>query len=414
MKTLPPRSKAPPETSESATSSAAETEARGHRVSRRVQAVPPSGIRRFFDLIQTMDGVISLGVGEPDFTTPWHIREAAIRSLERGQTMYTSNLGLAELRRALAEHLSRRYGVAYDPLDELLITVGVSEGLDLAMRAIVDPGDDVLIPDPGYVSYAPCVVFAGGTVRPVPTSSANGFRPSAEEFERRVTDRTRAILVGYPNNPTGAAPSRDELEGIAGVAARHDLIVISDEIYDRLTYDQEHVCFASLPEMRDRTILLGGFSKDYAMTGWRVGYAAGPRDVLAAMVKIHQYTALCAPTMGQVAAVEALANGEADVVAMRDDYDRRRRVIVKGLNEAGLACPMPEGAFYAFPSIEVTGQSDEQFAEGLLLEEKVAVVPGSAFGAGGKGHVRCCYATSLPQIEEAIKRIARYVERHRV
>lgn len=382
------------------------------RLSERVRSVAPSGIRRFFDLIQTMDGVISLGVGEPDFTTPWHIREAAIRSLERGQTMYTSNLGLPELRRGLAEHLKGLYGVAYNPADELLVTVGVSEGLDLAMRAILNPGDEVLIPDPGYVSYAPCVTFAGGVVRTVPSSAENGFHPNPDEFERRVTERTKAILIGYPNNPTGVAPTRAELEGLARVAERHDLIVVSDEIYDRLSYDRPHICFASLPEMRERTILLGGFSKDYAMTGWRIGYVAAPADLLAGMVKIHQYTALCAPTMGQVAAVEALKNGEHDVVAMRDDYDRRRRVIVKGLNDAGLVCPMPEGAFYAFPSVARTGQSDEAFAEGLLLEEKVAVVPGSAFGEGGQGHVRCCYATALPQIQEAITRIGHYVKRH--
>lgn len=360
-----------------------------------------------------MDDVISLGVGEPDFTTPWHVREAAIYSLERGYTMYTSNYGLIELRRALAEHLTRRYGVEYDPADEIMITFGVSEGLDLAMRAILDPDDEVLVPDPGYVSYAPCVTFTGGVVRPVPTSLDNGFRPRPADFAQRVNDRTKAVLVGYPNNPTGTAPDRDTLAQIAKVVAEHDLIAISDEIYDRLIYGRDHVCFASLPDMRDRTILLGGFSKAYAMTGWRVGYVAAPRDLMEGMLKVHQYTALCAPITSQMAAIEALKNGEPAVKSMVEEYDRRRRVIVKGLNDAGLTCHEPEGAFYAFPSTTPTGLSDEEFAEQLLLEEKVAVVPGSAFGDCGRHHVRCCYATSLAQIEEALRRIDRFVQRKR-
>ena len=386
---------------------------RKERLAERVRSVAPSGIRRFFDLIQTMDDVISLGVGEPDFTTPWHIREAAIYSLERGFTMYTSNYGLIELRRAVAEHLERRYGVTYDPQDELLITFGVSEGLDLAMRAILDPGDDVLVPDPGYVSYAPCVVFAGGTVRAVPTLPENAFRPNPDDFVSRIGEQTKAVLLGYPNNPTGTAPDRETLSAIAKLVADRDLIAISDEIYDRLIYGREHVCFASLPGMRDRTILLGGFSKAYAMTGWRVGYVAAPRDLLAGMMKIHQYTALCAPITSQMAAIEAIKNGEPAVASMVEEYDHRRRVIVKGLNDVGLTCHEPEGAFYAFPSTAVTGQTDEEFAEQLLLEERVAVVPGSAFGECGRDHVRCCYATSLLQIEEALRRIEKYVTRHR-
>ena len=383
------------------------------RLSERVQTVPPSGIRRFFDLIQTMDDVISLGVGEPDFTTPWHIRESAIHSLERGMTMYTSNHGMPELRRQLSEHLAKRYGVEYDPADELLITVGVSEGLDIAMRAIVDPGDEVIVPDPGYVSYAPCVTFAEGVVRPLPTIEANRFWPRATDLADRISPKTKAVLLGYPNNPTGAAPDRATLNGLARVIAENDLLVVADEIYDRLIYDREHVCFASLPGMRDRTILLGGFSKAYAMTGWRVGFVAAPRDLLAGIVKIHQYTALCAPIMGQVAATEALKNGEPEVIKMVDEYGQRRRVIVKGLNDIGLTCLEPEGAFYAFPSVSALGQTDEEFAEQLLTEEHVAVVPGSAFGECGRGHVRCCYATSLPQIEEALRRMDRYVKRHR-
>jgi aminotransferase len=386
---------------------------RRERLAARVRNVASSGIRRFFDLIQTMDDVISLGVGEPDFTTPWHIREAAIYSIERGYTMYTSNYGLIELRRALAEHLARRYGVVYDPQDELLITFGVSEGLDLAMRAILDPDDEVLIPDPGYVSYAPCVTFAGGVVRTIPTSPDNGFHPRPSDFSERRTPRTKAVLLGYPNNPTGAAPDRATLSGIARIVAENDLIAISDEIYDRLVYEREHICFASLPEMRERTILLGGFSKAYAMTGWRIGYIAAPRDLMAGMLKIHQYTALCAPITSQMAAIEALKNGEPAVQSMVEEYDRRRRVIVKGLNDSGLTCHEPEGAFYAFPSTVATGQTDEEFAERLLLEEHVAVVPGSAFGECGRDHVRCCYATSLPQIEEALRRIDAYVKRKR-
>ena len=360
-----------------------------------------------------MDDVISLGVGEPDFTTPWHIREAAIYSLERGYTMYTSNYGTIELRTALADYLAQRYGLSYDPKTELLITFGVSEGLDLAMRAILDPQDEVLIPDPGYVSYAPCVVFAGGVVRPVPTSADNGFHPRPADFTKLVTPRTKAMLLGYPNNPTGVAPDRATLSAIAQVAQDNDLLVISDEIYDRLIYGREHTCVAALPGMRERTILLGGFSKAYAMTGWRVGYVAAPSDLIAGLVKIHQYTALCAPIMSQMAAVEALKNGEPDVLSMVDEYDHRRRVIVKALNDIGLTCPEPEGAFYAFPSITGLGQTDEEFAEQLLREERVAVVPGSAFGECGRGHVRCCYATSLAQIEEAMRRIGSYVKRKR-
>jgi aminotransferase len=384
---------------------------RSSRLAARVRAVPPSGIRRFFDLIQTMDGVISLGVGEPDFTTPWHIREAAIYSLERGLTMYTSNYGLPELRRLLAEHLARLYGISYDPNDELLITVGVSEGLDLAMRAILDPGDEVLVPDPGYVSYAPCVTLAGGVVRPVPTCEDNRFWPRVEDVTMRINPDTKAVLLGYPNNPTGAAPDRATLAAIARTIADRDLIAVSDEIYDRLIYAGEHVCIAALPDMRDRTILLGGFSKAYAMTGWRVGYVAAPRDLMAGIVKIHQYTALCAPIMSQYAAIEALKNGETAVASMVEEYGRRRRVIVKGLRNAGLSCLDPEGAFYAFPSIAGLGLSDDEFAERLLIEERVAVVPGQAFGECGRDHIRCCYATALPQIEEAIERIGNFVSR---
>jgi len=382
-------------------------------ISQRVAGISPSGIRKFFDIISTMEGVISLGVGEPDFTTPWHVSEAGIYSIEKGYTMYTSNKGLLELRQELARYLYSRYGVEYDPDTEILITVGVSEGLDLAMRSILNPRDEVLSPDPSYVSYGPCVVLSGGVFVPVPTTVENDFKVRASDIEKRVTDRTKAILLGYPNNPTGAVMERDELAEVAEVARRHDLIVVSDEIYDRLVYGMEHTCFASLPDMKERTILLGGFSKAYAMTGWRVGYAAARPEIIEAMTKVHQYTMLCAPIMAQMAAAEALRAGDAVVKEMVADYDRRRRVMMKGLNDIGLACFEPKGAFYCFPSIKVTGLSSEEFAERLLREEKVAVVHGSAFGEYGEGYVRCCYATALSDIEEALRRMGRFVERYR-
>lgn len=381
-------------------------------LSQRVRGIPASGIRKFFDLLASMEGVISLGVGEPDFTTPWHIRESAIHSLERGYTMYTSNYGTLELREALAEHLSGKYGVTYNPKGELMITVGVSEALDLALRAILDPGDEVIIPDPGYVSYMPCTVLAGGVVVPVPTTVENAFKVEPAAIEERITPKTKAILLGYPNNPTGAILDMEELLAVAEIAERHDLLVISDEIYDRLVYDGTHTCFASLPGMKERTILLGGFSKAYAMTGWRIGYAAAPAGILEGMLKIHQYGALCAPIMSQHAALEALRNGEPDVLEMVESYNHRRRVIVKGLNDIGLPTFEPRGAFYAFPSIKGTGFDSETFAERLLIEEKVAVVPGSAFGQSGEGFVRCCYATALDQINEALSRIESFVRRY--
>lgn len=383
-------------------------------ISQRVAQISPSGIRRFFDLLSSMEGVISLGVGEPDFATPWHIREAAIYSLEKGYTMYTSNSGLLELRQELARYLKAAYGLDYDPHWELLITVGVSEALDLAMRAILDPGDEVIVPDPCYVSYVPCIHFAGGSPLAVPTTSEDYFELRAPDVEAEITDRTKAMLIGYPSNPTGAVMDREGLAQLAEVAKKHNLLVISDEIYSRLVYGVEHTCFAALPEMKERTVLLGGFSKAYAMTGWRIGYAAGRAEIIQAMTRIHQYTMLCTPIMGQIAAIEALRTGETDVKEMVEEYDRRRRVIVKGLNDIGLSCFEPRGAFYAFPSIKATGLSSEEFAEKLLLEEKVAVVPGSAFGQCGEGHVRCCYATSLSDIEEALSRMGRFVERHRV
>ncbi len=379
----------------------------------RLDKVPPSGIRKFFDLIAGMQGVISMGVGEPDFSTPWNITEAAIRSLEKGFTMYTSNAGMPELRKELAAYLKRTYGLEYDPNTELLITNGVSEGLDLAVRAILDPGEEVIMPDPGYVAYPAAVLLADGVPVQVPTHCENGFRLSATDVRDAVTARTKAILIGYPANPTGAVMEMDKLAEIADVARQRRLLVISDEIYSLLVYDMKPVCFASLPGMKDHTILLGGFSKAFAMTGWRIGYAAARPEIIEGMTKIHQYTALSSPTMGQVAALEALRSGEPEAQKMIEEYDRRRRVIVKGLNDIGLSCFEPKGAFYAFPSIKSTGMTSEEFAENLLMEEKVAVVHGTAFGKCGEGHVRCCYATSMSNIEEALIRMARFVQRHR-
>lgn len=383
------------------------------KVAERVASIPPSGIRRFFDIAATMQNVISLGIGEPDFTTPAHIIEAGIEALRRGETHYTSNAGIFELRQAIAENIARLYGVQYDPAKEIFITVGVSEGLYLALTALLNPGEEVIVPEPCFVAYVPEVVLAGGVPVRIPTWVENNFEVTAEEIERTITPRTKALLIGYPNNPTGAVMSRERLMAIAQLAERYDLVVISDEIYDRLVYGVEHICFASLPGMRERTIVLQGMSKAYAMTGWRVGYAAGPAELIAPMLKIHQYTIMSAPTVAQIAALRALKHGEEDVQYMREMYDRRRRLIVAGLNNIGLSCFEPKGAFYAFPCIRTTGLSSMEFSERLLMEEKVAVVPGSAFGECGEGFVRCSYASSLENIEEALNRMARFVQRHR-
>jgi aminotransferase len=381
-------------------------------VSQRVQSVPPSGIRRFFDIAATMKNVISLGIGEPDFVTPAPILKAGVASLQRGETSYTSNSGTWELRVALADHLKALYGIEFDPEHELLITVGVSEALYLALTAVIDPGDEVIVPEPCFVAYTPEVVFAGGVPVTIPTHVEDNFQVTAETIERFVTPRTKALLIGYPNNPTGAVMTRAELGEIAEVAARHDLLVISDEIYDRLVYGVEHVCVATLPGMRARTITLGGFSKNYAMTGWRLGYAAAPPDLLAAMRKVHQYTIMSAPTTAQAAGLEALAHGDEAVQAMVAEYDRRRRLLVGGLNTLGLDCYEPRGAFYAFPSVVRSGMDDNTFAETLLQEEEVAVVPGSAFGPSGQGFVRMAYATAYEKLEEALNRMERFMRRH--
>ncbi len=381
-------------------------------ISKQVKRIPPSGIRRFFDLLASIEGVISLGVGEPDCPTPWHVREAAISSLEKGYTKYTSNSGMPELRQELSRYMKDDYDLEYSPDGELLITVGVSEALDLTMRAILNPGDEVIMPDPCYVSYSACVILAGGTPVMVPTNQESNFEVNAADIEARVTSKTKAILIGYPANPTGAVMSREKLSQIAEVARRHRLLVVSDEIYAKLVYGVEHTCLATLPEMKESTIFLGGFSKAYAMTGWRIGYAAANREIIASMTKIHQYTIMSAPTMGQVAAIEALKSGEDSVTEMVEEYDRRRLVIVRGLNNIGLPCFEPKGAFYAFPSIKGSGMTSEEFVERLLIEEKVAVVPGSAFGQCGEGHVRCCYATALADIEEALSRMKRFVDKY--
>lgn len=380
-------------------------------LSYRVNSISPSGIRRFFDLLSAMEGVISLGVGEPDFVTPWQIREAAIYSIEKGYTMYTSNHGLPELRQKISEHIKSRYGLRYDPDNELLITVGVSEGLDLALRALLNPGDEVIIPDPCYVAYTALTTLAEGKPVSVPTVEENNFKIRAGDIKTRINNHTKAILIGYPANPTGAVMSKEELTQIADVAQQHDLMVISDEIYARLVYGTEHTCFASLPKMKDKTILLGGFSKAYAMTGWRIGYVAANHYIIEALTKIHQYTILCAPITAQIAAIEALKNANDDVETMVKDYDRRRRLMLEGLRDIGLTCFEPKGAFYTFPSIKSTGMSSEKFAEKLLLEEKVAVVPGSVFGQYGEGYIRCCYATSLADIEEALQRMGKFLKR---
>ncbi len=381
-------------------------------LSQRVRSLKPSGIRKFFDIINTMPDVISLGVGEPDFVTPEHIRNAGVRSIEQGRTRYTSNYGMLELREEIAAMLQSRYGLSYSPTSQILVTVGVSEGVDLAMRAVVDSGDEVISPDPGYVAYEADILLAGGVPVPVPTYAEYDFGVRAAEIAAAITPRTKMLLIGNPNNPTGAVVSRAELEGIARLAVEHDLVVASDEVYSRLVYGIDHVSIAAMPGMQERTILLDGFSKAYAMTGWRVGYVAAPVHILDAMLKVHQYAIMCAGTAGQEAALEALRNGTAQVQAMHDDYERRGRMFVAGLNRIGLTCCEPRGAFYAFPYVGHLGMTDEEFAEKLLFEEKVAVVPGSSFGVAGTGYVRTAYCTAYDQLEEALVRIERFVRRY--
>jgi len=381
-------------------------------VSNAVKALPPSGIRKFFDLAAQMENVISLGVGEPDFITPWHIIESSFYSAERGHTSYTSNLGLLELRQAISDYIEAKHGVGYDPTNEVLVTTGVSEALDLAIRTLVSPGDEVIVIEPCYVSYKACVLLAGGTPVIVDTHVDNGFRVTAEDIASRLSDRTKAIVLSYPNNPTGAVMDCATLQRIAELAKERDLIVISDEIYSELTYEGTHTCIAALPGMRERTVLLNGFSKAYAMTGWRIGYACGNKHIIGGMMKIHQYTMLCAPIIAQKAAIEALRYGEEAKQRMVAEYDQRRRFIVERLNAIGLTCFEPTGAFYAFPSIAASGMTSEEFCNELLREQSVAVVPGNAFGACGEGFVRCSYAASLQEISEAVTRMERFLADH--
>ena len=382
----------------------------------RVRKVPPSGIRRFFDIVSEMKDVISLGVGEPDFTTPWRCSDAAIYSLRTGHTHYTSNRGLKELTRLISEY-EARFGVRYDPATEVMVTVGASEGIDLALRALIEPGDEVLVPDPSYVSYMPCVAFAGGVCVPVKTTAENGFRLTADMLKARITPKTKAVIFPYPNNPTGGVMEPEDMKELAVALDGTDIVVIADEIYAELTYTgRPHVAFASIPGMRERTITLNGFSKAFAMTGWRMGYACAPKEILDVMMRVHQYTIMCAPTAGQYAAVEALKSGLetdfADVKRMVRQYDRRRRVIVDGLRAAGLETHEPLGAFYAFPCVRSTGMTSQEFCVRLLEEERVACVPGDAFGETGEGCVRCSYASSLENITEAVRRIGAFTARH--
>ena len=399
------------------TDATTEAERLAGRLSQRILSVPPSGIRRFFEIAATMDDVISLGIGEPDFVSPGPIIEAAKASLDAGRTGYTANLGLADLRAALATDLSERYGLNYDEKGEIVVTVGASEAMTIAMLTLVGPGDEVLIPEPCFVSYGPIAEFCGAKVVWVPTRAENDFQVTADDIRERVTDKTKLLFLGYPNNPTGAVLRRDTLEEIAQVVLEHDLFVLSDEIYDRLVYGDAHarghVSVPSVEGMYERTVLIGGFSKGYAMTGWRIGYACAPKPIMDQMYKAHQYIVMSAPTMAQVGALAGIQDAQEDVETMRQAYDERRRVIVDGLNAAGLPTFEPEGAFYAFPDITSTGLSSEDFAQRLLEEEHVACVPGSAFGPSGEGYLRCSYATALDQIEEAVKRIARFADRVR-
>ena len=378
-------------------------------VSSMVDAMPPSGIRKFFDLVNVMEGAISLGVGEPDFVTPWHIREACIYSLESGITSYTSNKGMPELRECITEHVKRDAGLDYDSEDEILITTGVSEAVDLAFRATLNPGDEVIVPEPCYVAYVPDITLAGGVPVIVPTKPSDHFKVRPEEISAALTERTKALMLSYPNNPTGAVMTKEDLEELADVVVEHDILVISDEVYGELTYSGRHFSFAGLEGMRDRTIILNGLSKSHAMTGWRIGFALGNAALVSAMTKIHQYTMLCAPVMAQVAALEALQRGEEGMLQMKHEYDLRRRLFVSGLNRIGLDCFEPQGAFYAFPSIQHTGMTSEAFSEQLLKEHKVAVVPGSVFGQSGEGFLRCSYATSREELIEALDRMETFL-----
>ena len=381
-------------------------------LSKKITGIAPSGIRKFFDIVSEMPDAISLGVGEPDFDTPWRVREEGIYTLEKGRTFYTSNAGLKELRQEISNYLDRKIHVRYDYVHEVMVTVGGSEGIDLTMRAMLNPGDEVLVPEPSYVSYAPCVTLADGVPVPIPMKEENEFKLTAEELEAAITPKTKILVLPFPNNPTGAVMEKSDLEALVDLIVANDLYVITDEIYSELTYQRKHATIAAFPGMKERTVLINGFSKSYAMTGWRLGYAAAPDLILKQMLKIHQYAIMCAPTTSQYAAVSALKNGDSDVEMMRESYDQRRRFLLNAFREMGIDCFEPLGAFYTFPNISRFGMTSEEFATKLLMEEKVAVVPGTAFGACGEGFVRISYAYSLKSLKEALSRIERFVKRH--
>lgn len=382
-------------------------------LSEKVKALKPSGIRKFFDIVKEIPGAISLGVGEPDFETPYHIREAGIQALQAGKTFYTSNSGLMELRKAVSDFTKRRTGLTYDPASEIMLTVGGSEAIDVALRTIINPGDEVIYIQPSYVSYLPCILLADGVPVPIELKAENRFRLTREELEAAITPKTKALILSFPNNPTGAIMEKEDLEAIVDVIKEHHILVISDEIYSELTYGKEHVSIASLPGMKEYSIVINGFSKGFAMTGWRLGYALGNKEILKQMIKIHQYAIMCAPTVSQYAAIEAMYNGDQDVIYMRESYNQRRRFLYHELQRLGLPCFLPEGAFYMFPDIREFGMTSEEFALDLLKEEKVAVVPGSAFGDCGEGFIRISYAYSIEELKEALLRIERYLNRKR-
>ena len=379
----------------------------------RIKTLKPSGIRKLFDIATKMPNVISLGIGEPDFDTPWHIREEGINALQKGKTFYTSNSGLEELRVEICDYIKRKYSIEYDPENEVVVTVGGSEAIDIALRAIIDPGDEIICPEPCFVSYQPCIIMSGGIPVPISLNAENNFKLTAEQLEEAVTTKTKALLISYPNNPTGAIMRREDLEPLVEVIIKHDLLVITDEIYCELTYNGEHVSIASLPNMRERTILINGFSKSYAMTGWRLGYALAPSYILQYMLKIHQFAIMSSPTMSQYAAVEALREGDKDILSMRSAYDQRRRYILNAFKEINLPCFEPYGAFYVFPDISEFGLGSEEFCQRFLEEENVAIVPGVAFGDCGDKFVRISYACSLNEIREAMKRLAQFIEKLR-
>lgn len=382
-------------------------------VSDTIKSLPPSGIRKFFDIVSEIKGAISLGVGEPDFVTPWAVREAGIYSLEKGYTHYTANRGVLELRHEISNYQSRKYKLTYDPQTEILVTVGGSEAIDLLFRAVLKKGDEVLVPEPSFVCYKPCTVMAGGTAVPIETSEKDNFKLTPEKLEERITENSKILVLPYPNNPTGAIMNKEDLQKISEIVLKHNLFVISDEIYGELTYSGEHTPFAALPGMKERTVTINGFSKAFAMTGWRLGYACGPEPIISAMTKIHQYCIMCAPTTSQYAAIEAMKSCDDDVEYMKNEYDHRRRIMVNSFREMGLSCFEPLGAFYVFPNISVTGMSSDDFATKLLYEEKVAVVPGTAFGECGEGFIRCSYAYSVKNIERALERISAFVKKHK-